>query len=168
MKSKNLLIPLSLLTLLLISVPTTTSGAEPSSEPLVFSTWDIFEVDKCASIWLIKRFIDPKARIVLYPNGGTITEGIPFDTPDAKFRRYHNASTYETFMRHYKIQDDRLLYLGKIVHDIEVNTWGKKAIKETLKVQNEVNRIITDSKTNVEIIEKSLLFFDAFYAELKQ
>ena len=168
MKFKNLLIPLSLLTLLLISVPATTSGSEPSSEPLVFSTWDIFEVDKCASIWLIKRFIDPKARIVLYPNGNAITDGIPFDTPDAKFRRYQNASTYETFMRHYKIQDDRLLYLGRIIHDIEVNTWGKKAIKETRNVQNEVNKIITDSKTSTEVIEKSLLFFDAFYSDLKQ
>jgi hypothetical protein len=168
MKIKILLMPLSLLTLLLISVPATTSSAEPSSEPLVFSTWDIFEVDKCASIWLIKRFIDPKARIVIYPKGDAITEGIPFDTPDAKFRRYQNASTYETFMRHYKIQNDRLLYLGKIVHDIEVNTWGKKAMKETRHVQNEVNTIITDANTSDEIIEKSLLFFDAFYSESKQ
>jgi hypothetical protein len=168
MKIQNLMILLGVILMVLIGLSTPTCATEPSSDPLIFSTWDIFEVDKCASIWLIKRFIDPKARIVVYPKGDAIPEGIPFDTPDAKFRRYQNASTYETFMRHYKIQDDRLLYIGKIVHDIEVNTWGKKAMKETRHVQNEVNRIITDSKTSTELIENSLLFFDTFYSELKQ
>jgi hypothetical protein len=137
------------------------------SQPLVFATWDIFEVDKCASIWLIKRFIDTEAQIRLYPKGEQIKKGILFDTPDAKFRRYHNASTYETLLRHYKIRGDRLIYIGRIVHDIEVNTWEKKVMKESGFVTNKINRIINQSKSNREVIDGSLFFFDAFYANLK-
>ncbi len=137
------------------------------SQPPVFATWDIFEVDKCASIWLIKRFIDTEAQIRLYPKGGQITEGVPFDTPDAKFRRYHNASTYETLLRHYKIRDERLIYIGRIVHDIEINTWEKKVMQESRYVTDQIVSIINESKSSRDVIDRSLDFFDALYAKLK-
>lgn len=137
------------------------------SQPLVFATWNIFEVDKCSSIWLIKRFIDTEAQIRLYPKGEQIKKGIPFDTPDAKFRRYHNASTYETLLRHYKIRDDWLIYIGRIIHDVEINIWEKKVMKESRFVTNKINRIINQSKSSREVIDRSLIFFDAFYAKLK-
>jgi hypothetical protein len=139
-----------------------------NSQPQVFATWDIFEVDKCASIWLIMRFIDTEAQIRLHPKGEQIKKGILFDTPDAKFRRYHNASTYETLLRHYRIRDDRLLYIGRIVHDIEVNIWEKKVMKESAYVMSKIKDIINQSKSNREVIDGSLIFFDAFYAKLKK
>ena len=137
------------------------------SQPLEFATWDIFEVDKCASIWLIKRFIDPKAQIRLYPKGELIKKGIPFDTPDAEFRRYYNASTYETLLRHFEIDDSWLTYIGQIVHDIEVNTWERKVMKESRMITNKINSIINESRSSREVIDRSLIFFDAFYAKLK-
>ena len=122
---------------------------------LVFSTWDGFEVDKCASIWLIKRFIDKKAQIKFFPKGEIIKEGIPFDTPDAAFRRYHNMSTFESLLKHYKLKDPKLIYIGKIIHDIEVNTWEKKVLEKTLIVQDAVNKIIWNVKDRNEVIQKS-------------
>ena len=91
-----------------------------------FSTWKGFEVDKCASIWLIKRFIDKNAKIKFFPKGNLITEGIPFDVPEAKLRRYHNMSTFESILKYYNLKDPKLIYIGKIIHDIEVNIWEKK------------------------------------------
>ncbi|MEW6571864.1 MAG: chromate resistance protein ChrB domain-containing protein [Nitrospirota bacterium] len=133
---------------------------------LVFSTWEGFEVDKCASIWLIKRFIDKNAVIKFFPKGEIIKEGIPFDTPDAKLRRYHNMSTFESILKHYNLQDPKLIYIGKIIHDIEVNIWEKKVFPESYKVQDEVNKIISNSKSNEGIIEKSNKYFDLFYEEI--
>jgi hypothetical protein len=136
------------------------------SETRVYATWDIFEMDKCASIWLIKRFIDSKAQIRLYQKGEHIKDGIPFDTPDARFRRYHNASTYETLLSHYKLKDKHLIYIGKIIHDIEVNVWEKKKLPETRTVQQAVVEIITSSDTSDEIITRSGAYFDELYKEL--
>ncbi len=138
------------------------------SQTRVYATWDIFEVDKCASIWLIKRFIDSKAQIRLYQKGEHIKEGIPFDTPDAKFRRYHNASTYETLLTHYKLEDKHLIYIGKIIHDIEVNVWEKKTLPETRTVQQAVVEIINSSDTSDKIITRSMAYFDGLYKELKR
>ena len=133
----------------------------------VFSTWEGFEVDKCASIWLILRFINNKAVINFFPKGAQIKEGIPFDTPDARFRRYHNMSTFEYLLRYYKLNNPKLIYIGKIIHDIEVNIWEKKAMKETLMVQDTVNKIIHDSKDVNDIMKKSSLFFDSLYSKVK-
>ena len=141
-------------------------NAHAEEKPLVFSTWEGFEVDKCSSIWLIKRFIDKNAVIKFFPKGEEIKEGIPFDTPDAKLRRYHNMSTFESILKHYKLRDRKLLYIGKIIHDIEVNIWERKALKETLMVQKAVNEIITNSKNNDKIIDKSLKYFDSLYIKI--
>ena len=138
------------------------------SETRVFATWDVFEVDKCASIWLIKRFVDSEAQIRLYQRGEHIKDGILFDTPDAKFRRYHNASTYETLLTHYKLEDKHLIYIGKIVHDIEINVWEKKTLPETRRVQQAVIEIITSSDTSDEIINRSMVYFDGLFKELKR
>ena len=89
--------------------------ATAEQKPSLFSTWEGFEVDKCASIWLIKRHINKKAIIKFFPKGQIIEEGVPFDTPDAMFRRYHNMSTFESLLRHYKLKDPKLIYLGKII-----------------------------------------------------
>jgi hypothetical protein len=136
------------------------------TQPSFFSTWEGFEVDKCASIWLIKRFVDKEAVIKFYPKGEPIEENIPFDTPDAKFRRYHNMSTFESILRHYQLADPNLVYMGKIIHDIEVNVWERKLMQETYRVQEEVNKIISESTGNNEIINESVKYFDALYKEI--
>ena len=120
-------------------------------------------MDKCASIWLIKRFIDENAVIKFFPRGKIIKEGIPFDTPDAIFRRYHNMSTFESLLKHYKPHDPKLIYIGRIIHDIEVNIWEKKVVKETLIVQDAVNKIIWNVKDRNEVIQKSCIYFDLLY-----
>ena len=132
-------------------------------EQHVFSTWDDFEVDKCASIWLIKRFVDKNADFRFFPKGEALRVGIPFDTPDAQLRRYHNMSTFESIIARYQITDEKLAYVSKIVHDSEVNVWGKKVMPETTIVEDMVNSMIINAKSKEEVIQKSIEYFDALY-----
>ncbi|PIE62099.1 MAG: hypothetical protein CSA25_06670 [Desulfobacter postgatei] len=134
----------------------------------VFSTWTGFEVDKCASIWLIKTYIHPDAEIRFYNKDNKKTEGILFDTPTAKFRRYFNMSTYESLIKHYKINDPALGYIGKIIHDIEINTWEKKVMPETIEVRDAVNRIIWQTKDNTQVVKKSNQYFDFLYEHISE
>ena len=139
------------------------ASIQARQDGLVFSTWEEFEVDKCASIWLIKRFIDKNAVIKFFPKGELIKEGIPFDTPDAIFRRYHNSSTYESLLKHYELKDPNLIRIGKIIYDIEVNKWEQKRIDESLVIEDAVNQIILNSTSREEVIEKSARYFDSLY-----
>ncbi len=151
--------------LIFLSLAANTSN---NKESHLYSTWDTMEVDKCASAWLIKRFIDKEAEFKFFPSGELITEGIPFDTPDSEFRRYHNMSTFESILKKYKIKDSSLIYIGKIMHDIEINFWGKKVIKETEEVEKEVRKIIDNSKDGHECFRRSFIYFDNLYNKLKK
>lgn len=132
----------------------------------MFVTREGFEVDKCASIWLIKRFIDSNADIQFLPKDAIVRKGIPFDIPEAKFRRYHNMSTYESLMKHYGLQDARLVRIGRIIHDIEVNIWERKMCTETPEVQAAINGIILTAKDSDEVVDRSVTYFDSLYEKL--
>ncbi len=136
-------------------------------EKNIFTTWKVFEVDKCASIWLITRFIDQDAVIKIIPKGETPKEGISFDIPEAKFRRFFNMSTYETFLQHYKLTDPKLIKIGKIVHDVEINIWEKKKYPESRKTLEFINSLILQTKDNNEIIDKSKQYFDTLYEKIE-
>jgi hypothetical protein len=157
------ILTLATLAVLWINIP-----AAMGDSPAVFSTWTGFEVDKCASIWLIKTYIKPDAEIRFYSKDDKKIEGILFDTPTAKFRRYFNMSTYESLMKHYKIKGPALEYIGKIIHDIEINTWEKKVIPETIEVRNTVNKIIWETKGNTEVIKKSNRYFNFLYEHISK
>ncbi len=137
-----------------------------ASDNNIFSTWEGLEADKCASIWLIKRFISPNAQIRFYPKGDTIVEGIPFDTPDAEFRRYHSNSTFETMKQHYQIVDQSVDYIGRIIHDIEINVWEKKLMPETHQVIRELRPIMVE-ESPIDAVTQCQSYFEDFYVKLK-
>ncbi len=141
------------------------AGAAVSGEAAgkqAFVTWDVFEPDKCASIWLIRRFIAPEAEILFFKKDLEALKGILFDTPEADFRRSHNRSTYETLLAHYRLQDERLIHIGRIIHDIEINTWQRKAFPETLHMQKEVMDLLADAKPK-DIIGLCVDYFGELY-----
>ncbi|MFH2091582.1 MAG: chromate resistance protein ChrB domain-containing protein, partial [Pseudomonadota bacterium] len=88
-----------------------------------FSTWEGFEADKLASIWLIKRFVSLDAKIVFYPKGQVMDDGIQFDTPYSKIKRRFNQSTFESLLEHYNLTDLKLQSMAKLIHDVEINVW---------------------------------------------
>jgi len=137
----------------------------------IYSTWDNLEVDKCASAWLIKRFIDREAVFRFYRVGKLIPAGIPFDTPEAELRRYHNMSTFESAMRKYGIKDVRLQKIGTIIHRLEVVSWEERMPEKdklTMELEKSIRVIIESSKTPLECFEKSSPVFDELYASLRE
>jgi len=130
-----------------------------------YATWENMELDKCASAWLIKRFVDKEAFFRFYPKGQLISEGVPFDVPEAEIRRYHNMAAFEYIIKKYKINDPALQRIGKIIHDIEINYWGRKRFKESKKLNDTIQGIVDTSKTVEETLGGSFIVFDRLYLE---
>jgi hypothetical protein len=112
----------------------------------LYTTGAIVEIDRCASAWLIKRYVDPEAKFKLIPDGALVTEGTAFDTPDARLSRNHHQSTFEVIKAVYKINDPRIDQLAMHVNDLEINYWGKKKSQRSQKIALELNRIIKGAK----------------------
>jgi hypothetical protein len=122
------------------------------------------EFDKCASAWLIKRFVDPDAVFKFIPKGELVaTGGIPFDTPESKFRRYHNLSAFESILKEYEIHDPGLMWLGKITHDIEITYWSGRTVEGSEELEYRIREIIETTPSPEECFEKTFPIFDEVY-----
>jgi len=144
------------------------SAAEKTGEGKVYSTWaGNMEMDRCASAWLIKRFVDKSAKFAFFPHGTMIKDGIPFDTPTAELRQSHNMSTFEVIVKKYDIKDRAIDVLGRIVRDIEINIWGEKFTEESLGVNAIIRGLGLTSKNEQDCLQKSFIIFDALYAHIQ-
>jgi hypothetical protein len=132
------------------------------ANPHLYSTGSTLELDRCASAWLIKRYVDKDAVFKFFADGDLIEEGTAFDTPDSNLTRTHNQATFEVILKAYKISDQRVHRLAAIIHDVEVNFWGNKQFQQSRIVEKDINRIIAGSKDNDEVLEKCFRYFDRF------
>ena len=79
-----------------------------------------------SSAWLIRRFIDPKARFV-FDDPKRAPEAIPFDTFEAEFGHHGTHCTFETLCERFGIRDPAVERIGRIVHDLDLkaSTYGE-------------------------------------------
>lgn len=97
-------------------------------------------VDRIASAWLIRRFIDRDARFVFVPAGaprGSADE-LRFDMFEADFTHEGDRCTFEVLLERFALVDPGLRVIGEIVHDIDLKD-GKFSRAETPGVAAVIN-----------------------------
>jgi hypothetical protein len=96
-------------------------------------------VDRCASAWLIRRFIDSKARFAFAPEEKVPKDSVPFDMfHETGFAHRGDDCTFETLQKEFKIRDRRVKVMSEIIHDADLadDKFGRKegyGIDEVLK-----------------------------------
>lgn len=80
------------------------------------------KVDRIASAWLVRRFIDPRARFKFVagqdyrPRAGEVR----FDMFQAEFTHEGDLCTFEVLVRRFGLEDPALGSIGEIVHDVDL------------------------------------------------
>jgi len=79
-------------------------------------------VDRVASAWLIRRFIDPRARFVWLEQPSSCPKNaLGFDFDGAAFTHVGERVTFEVLLASFGLDQDRgLLRLGEMVHALDV------------------------------------------------
>jgi hypothetical protein len=78
-------------------------------------------VDRMASAWLIRRFIDPKARFMwLKSPSDCPKKALGFDFDGATFTHVGARVTFETLLASFGLETPALLRLGLLVHSLDV------------------------------------------------
>jgi hypothetical protein len=78
-------------------------------------------IDRLASAWLIKHFIDKRPRFYFVAEGETVEGAIPFDMFGAEFSHHGEDCTFETMLKQFGLNDNQgLRAVGQIVHDIDL------------------------------------------------
>ena len=76
-------------------------------------------IDRMASAWLIRRFVAPDATFQ-FGSLPARSGQLPFDMPDVEFGHHGSDCTFETLLRKFGIQDPAAVYVGQVVHDLDL------------------------------------------------
>jgi hypothetical protein len=95
-------------------------------------------VDRSASAWLIRRFIDPKARFAFAPEERVPPAAVPFDMFQGGFGHRGDNCTFETLQNDFRIRDRKVKLISEVIHDADLadDKFGRKegyGIDEVLK-----------------------------------
>lgn len=149
--------------------PAADEGAQPAAPPRtikggVWVTRKGVHVDRIASAWLIKRFIDADATLKFVPPKGYVpADGeLRFDMFEAEFTHEGNRCTFEVLARRFDVADSAVAAIGDVVHDIDVRD-GKFGRPETAGVERLVNGIALTQSDDPARIALGGQLFDALY-----
>ena len=127
------------------------------------------KVDRIASAWLIRRFIDPEAQIrFVAPEGYRPAPGeIRFDMFEAEYTHEGARCTFETLVHRFGLDDPALAALGEIVHDIDF----KERVfdrEETAGVARLIDGLTVAHKADDDRLRDGAALFDALYASFAE
>ena len=79
------------------------------------------KVDRIASAWLIRRFIDPAARFRFVPEKTYQHQPgeLRFDMYEGEFTHEGDRCTFETLLSRFGLEDPALAAIAEIVHDVD-------------------------------------------------
>src|SRR5207245_1332031 len=79
-------------------------------------------VDRMASAWLIKRFIDPEARFKFVPSKGyrPLSGEVRFDMFEAEYTHEGDRCTFEVLIGKFQPGNRPLRPVAQIIHDIDL------------------------------------------------
>jgi hypothetical protein len=79
-------------------------------------------VDRMASAWLIRRFVDPEARFafVAASRRAPVAGGLRFDMYEGEFTHEGELCTFEVLLRRFDLRDAGLARIAQLVHDIDL------------------------------------------------
>ncbi len=121
-------------------------------------------VDRIASAWLIRRFIDPQATFKFVgakgykPRSGELR----FDMFEAEFTHEGDRCTYEVLLLRSGLRDAALSQIGEIVHDIDLKD-GKFARAEASGIAALIDGFGRSGISDMERLEQGGRMFDNLY-----
>jgi len=119
-------------------------------------------VDRLASAWLIRRFIDPEAIMVwLDARKECPATAVSFGFEGATFRNSRHRVTYEELLASFKLdRNPALAKIGRIVHALDLNDQG---VAEAAGVATLLNGAKRRAETDDQLLAESEKTFDLLY-----
>lgn len=120
-------------------------------------------VDRIASAWLIKRFIDPEAVFVFAEPSQFPADAVPFDAPGVELSHHGEDCTFETLVKRARLRDRRLARLAEVVHEADLRD-GKYPHAEACGIDAAIRALLAASPDDHEVLGNGLTLFEGLYA----
>ena len=119
------------------------AGAAPAGMgDKIWVTREHVQIDRIASAWLIRRFIDSSARFKFVPGRSYAPRAgeVRFDMFEGEYTHEGDRCTFEVLLLRAGIDDPALAAIGEIIHDIDLKD-GKYGREETAGIRTVMSGI---------------------------
>jgi len=126
-------------------------------------------VDRIASAWLVRRFVDPTARFRFADSQSP--EAAPgelrFDTVGGEFTHDGDHCTFETLVERLTLHDPAVSQIAEIVHDIDLKD-GKFGRTDAPGILQLLNGIVLAHPEDLDRLDRGFALFDDLYESFRR
>jgi hypothetical protein len=123
-------------------------------------------IDRLASAWLIKQFIDKRPRFYFVAEGKTVEGAIPFDMFGAEFSHHAEDCTFETMLNQFGLAESKgLREIAEIVHDIDLkdDKFHRLEAAGLNAIIDGLSKVLRDDR---KLLQQTSIVFDGLHALL--
>jgi hypothetical protein len=119
-------------------------------------------IDRSASAWLIRHFVDKKARFTFAREEEVPRDAVPFDMFHAGFGHRGKDCTFETLQKTFRIQDRKVSIIAEIIHDADLldEKFGRK---EGFGIDGVLDGWEKQGLPDSEMLERGIQLIEALY-----
>ena len=120
-------------------------------------------IDRIASAWLIRRFIDPAARFdFVTDHQAAPADALPFDMSDVEFSHHGDHCTFETLCERFGIRDRGVSRIAAIVHDLDLKD-DRFGSPETPTIGGLIQGLQRANGDDHVLLDRGIALFEALY-----
>jgi hypothetical protein len=125
------------------------------------------EIDRVGSAWLIRNFVDPKAKFIFASKSAPKSKCIPYDMVDAEFSHEGDDCTFETLTRRFDLRNKAVRKIGEMIHDADLDD-AKFSRMEAIGIDRVLKGWGKQAVRDEEILARGFRLFDGLYAFLQR
>ena len=122
-------------------------------------------IDRAGSAWLIRRFIDPKARFLFGMEPSKHPHALPFDMAGVEFSHHGDDCTFETLVKRFGITDKTVLEIAEMVHDADLED-EKFQRPECIGINTVLSGWARTMMSDAELLAKGMECFEGLFQQL--
>jgi hypothetical protein len=119
-------------------------------------------IDRVASAWLIRRFIDPAAQFGFVTDPADAPDAVPFDMYGVAFSHEAGRCTFEVLQHRFGISDPAVSRLAAIVHDLDLRD-DRFSPPEAPTVGAAIEGLQLAHADDAQLLEHGIVLFEALY-----
>jgi len=124
-------------------------------------------VDRMASAWLIRRFVDPRARFRFSDRVPSGAGAVPFDMFGGAFSHQGRACTFEVLVQRFSLSDPALAWIAQIVHRVDFRERVAE-LPEAAAVERLVEGLRQLYRDDHRLLEQGMTMFEALHRSYGQ
>ena len=125
-------------------------------------------VDRMSSAWLVRRFIDPRARFGFAADRDAVPHhAVPFDMSGVEFSHQGDGCTFETLCSAFGLSGPALARIAAIVHDLDLKE-HRFAAPETATVGTLIDGLRLACSDDDTLLAQGMALFESLFLSFDQ